>query len=593
MNLSDLKEFYRSRQEKFSMEEKQVNNKIIWIGFLRLIFIIVAVFLFIKGVKLNILILQLSGAVFFIMFFRLVSIHKNLSDLKKKLGKLILINNQESEALNGNFSTFYNGVHYLNPEHEFTYDLDIFGEKSLFQYINRSCTNMGEQRLADDFISSPKTKEEIIETQAILKELLAKQEILQDYRSTGLLTEDSESDRNEILSWMSKDNLRFSTPVRFMVYAFSLLNTGLITATVINSKFAGLLTISILLTWFVYGIFLTKINRYHANITKKQSLINKYLRLSKIISSAHFQHESLKAIQSKSIDSLKKLRELDLLMNFLDSRLNLLVGLFLNTVFLHDFHIIMKMEKWKENYRSGIPDFFASHAEFDMLISKSAFSFNHPDFCWPELSEKAIISREMGHPLLHFSKRICSNFSINDNENVILITGANMAGKSTFLRAVGANLILAGMGMPVCAAEFSFSPDKIISGMRTTDSLAESESYFFAELKRLQRIVEGLNKGERYFILLDEILKGTNSTDKHIGSEALIRQLVKTKAVCLIASHDLELGKMQTEFPEKIRNYRFESHIENNELVFDYKLQTGIAQNMNASFLMKKMGIIR
>ncbi|MCK4920512.1 MAG: hypothetical protein KAS71_05665 [Bacteroidales bacterium] len=593
MNSKDLKSFYQSRYEQSSRHTKQINKKIKWIGFLRLVFIILAVFLIIKGVKLDMWALNISGALLFLLFFRLVSIHKNFSELRKKLEKLTMINQQELLAMKGDFSSFDNGSSYLNPEHEFTYDLDIFGEKSLFQYINRTCTNIGEKRLKDEFISSAKTKEEILETHVILKELSTQQEMMQNYRATGMLTEDSESDRNEIISWMSNQKLKFSYFVKFLVYALSIVNSALLVASIINSEYFGFLIISLVLSWFFYGLFMVRINRYHSNITKKQSIINKYLKLSRIISDTDFQHDALSIIQMQSKNSIKKLRELDLLMNFLDTRLNLLAGVILNTFFLSDFHIIMKMEKWKENYKNDIPDFFASHAEFDMLISKSVFSFNHPDFCWPKLSEEDFVSKEIGHPLLHSSKRVCSDFSINEEENVILITGANMAGKSTFLRTVGANLILAGMGIKVCANEFTFSPDKIITGMRTTDSLAESESYFFAELKRLQRIVDGLSKGDRYFILLDEILKGTNSTDKHIGSEALIRQLVKTNAKCLIASHDLELGKLQDEFPDNIRNYHFESVIDKDELVFDYKLQTGIAQNMNASFLMKKMGIIR
>lgn len=593
MNTTYLTNFYQSRCNKFLFEEKSINSKIRWIGFLRLAFILTAVFLLIKGINLDIIILKISAAVFLILFFRLVLIHRNMTELRNKIEKLILINQQELSALKGNYSSFDDGKPYLNPEHEFTYDLDIFGEKSLFQYINRSCTIMGEQRLANDFIGSPQDKETIIETHGILDELAAKQEILQDYRSTGMLTDDSGTDRNEILSWIEKQSFKLAPLSKILVYTFTILNSSLTIATIVDKSFSGFLTISVILTWFFYTLFIQKINSYHSNITKKQALINKYLNLSRIISNAHFSNNKLKNIQSIARDSIKKLRELDLLMNFLDTRLNILVGMVLNTLFLLDFHIIMKMEKWKKDYSSGIPEFFDTQAEFDMLISKSVFQFNHPDFCIPALSEKSIYSKNLGHPLLNADKRVSSDFGIHEKENVILITGANMAGKSTFLRAVGANLILAGMGLPVCAAEFSFSPDKIITGMRTTDSLAESESYFFAELKRLQRIVEGLNKGERYFILLDEILKGTNSTDKHIGSEALIRQLVKTRATCLIASHDLELGKMQTEFPEQIRNYRFESQIENNVLSFDYKLQTGIAQNMNASFLMRKMGIIR
>ena len=588
----ELTQFYESRSDKFKQQVKVVSKKLKWLAFLRLIFMLTSIFLIFKGIKLNNWILYSSGGLLFILFFRLVSINKNLSEFKKKLNKLVLINQDELKAIQGDFSHFNSGQSYLNPEHEFTYDLDIFGNKSLFQYINRTVTKQGEKELADEFISSPKKQESIVETQKVLLELSDKQEIIQEYRATGMLTKDSDNDQKEIISWIENQKLEFSGFVKFMVYALGMVNTGLLIASFINPVFSNFLIITVILSWFFYSFFVARINAYHSTITKKQSVINKYLNLSRIISDMEFRHINLIKIQSLSKDSIKKLKALDHLMNFLDARLNLLVGIILNTLFLLDFHIIIKMEKWKRNYRNGIKDFFASQSEFDALTSKSIYVFNHSDFCWPKLAETAISAKEMGHPLLHSSKRICSDFSVNKEENIIIITGANMAGKSTFLRSVGANLILAGMGLKVCAEEFFFSPEKIVTGMRTTDSLAESESYFYAELKRLQRIVQGLKKGETYFILLDEILKGTNSTDKHIGSEALIKQLVETNAICLIATHDLELGKMQDEFPENVRNFRFESLIDKDELVFDYKLKTGIAQNMNASFLMKKMGVI-
>ncbi len=589
----ELSHFYKKRSEQFLEQVKLVRKKLKWLAFLRLLFMLASIFLIFKGIKLNIWILYSSGGLLFLLFFRLVTINKNLSEFKNKLEKLVLINQQELKALQGDFSHFNQGISYLNPEHEFTYDLDIFGNKSLFQYINRTITKQGEKKLADEFISSPKKKSEIVETQYALMELSGNQEIIQEYRATGMLTKDSETDQDEIISWIENQKMDFSVFVKFLVYALGLANSGLLIASIFNSAFSNLLIITVIFSWFFYSFFMTKINRYHSTITKKQAVINKYLNLSEIISKMEFQHKYLTEIQSFSQESIKKLKSLDLLMNFLDTRLNVLVGVVLNTLFLLDFHIIMKMEKWKINYKSGIRDFFASHARFDALASQSIYTFNHPKFNWPKPADNAISAKEMGHPLLHESKRISSDFSVTKKENLIIITGANMAGKSTFLRSVGANLILAGMGLKVCAKEFSFRPEKIITGMRTTDSLAESESYFYAELKRLQRIVQGLEKGESYFILLDEILKGTNSSDKHKGSDALIRQLIKTKAICLIASHDLELGKMQNEFPENVRNYRFESLIDKDELIFDYKLQTGIAQNMNASFLMKKMGIIR
>ena len=175
---------------------------------------------------------------------------------------------------------------------------------------------------------------------------------------------------------------------------------------------------------------------------------------------------------------------------------------------------------------------------------------------------------------------------------MVIVTGANMAGKSTFLRTVGVNLILAQAGAPVCAADFLFTPIALFTNMRTTDSLFNDESYFYAELKRLKNILENLRRGKRIFVILDEMLKGTNSVDKLKGSKELISQLVQLQAVALIATHDLKLAEMENDFPQTVINKCFEIHIEKDELTFDYKLVDGVTRSMNATFLMKKMGII-
>ena len=166
-----------------------------------------------------------------------------------------------------------------------------------------------------------------------------------------------------------------------------------------------------------------------------------------------------------------------------------------------------------------------------------------------------------------------------------------MAGKSTYLRTVGINMVLAMTGAPVLAKSFVLKPIDIFTGIKTTDSLQDGESYFFAELKRLKEIINTLEKDSKLFIILDEILRGTNSRDKHNGSEGLVKQLIKLNASGMIATHDLALGKLEKTFPEQVINKRFEVEIKNNELVFDYKLKDGISQNLNATFLMKKMGI--
>jgi DNA mismatch repair ATPase MutS len=203
-----------------------------------------------------------------------------------------------------------------------------------------------------------------------------------------------------------------------------------------------------------------------------------------------------------------------------------------------------------------------------------------------------IQAMNLSHPLISKGKRIANNISIGALNKVLLITGSNMSGKTTFLRTIGVNLVLAQSGLSVPASHFSFSPMQIFSSIRISDSLQESTSYFMAELKKLSAIKMGVKNNPASLVLIDEILRGTNSEDKYFGSAQFVKEMLALNCITLFATHDLKLSELEMEYPNIVVNYCFESIIENNELSFSYKIQRGVAKNRNASFLMKKMGII-
>jgi DNA mismatch repair ATPase MutS len=228
-----------------------------------------------------------------------------------------------------------------------------------------------------------------------------------------------------------------------------------------------------------------------------------------------------------------------------------------------------------------------------VLSSLGTFAFNHPGFTFPAVGSNLVLNANaLGHPLIDAGENVLNDVLIGVNGRIFIVTGANMAGKSTFLRAVGVNLVLAMSGSVVNARKMEFPIVGVRSGMRTTDSLKDHQSYFYAELNRLKSIVDELRAGTPLVLLLDEILKGTNSTDKQAGSVALVQQLLHFPCLAFLATHDLALGKLADEFPQQVCNYRFEAIIEGDKLSFDYRLKEGLAQQMNATFLMKKMGII-
>jgi DNA mismatch repair ATPase MutS len=231
--------------------------------------------------------------------------------------------------------------------------------------------------------------------------------------------------------------------------------------------------------------------------------------------------------------------------------------------------------------------------EVDALASLANYAYNNPDHSFPEIidSGPVIDAVRLGHPLLGRNTRVDNDFSIGSRGQVFIITGANMSGKSTFLRTIALNMVLAMTGAPVCAVEMKFSPVKLFTSMRTTDSLSSNESYFYAELKRLKILKEKLEGGENIFFILDEILKGTNSSDKSSGSLMFLKQLIELGGTGIIATHDISLGGMEKEFPGNVVNKCFEIEIDGQNISFDYILRDGITSKMNAVVLMKQMGI--
>ncbi len=589
----DPEKYYRTRLDDLTRADKYLTKEINYISVLRLTAMILFIFFLIRGVKQEAILFIIFSLVSLISFFGFVSLHKKKSDKRHKKRILIRMNRQELKALEGDYHEYNDGAIYLDPDHEFTYDLDIFGPSSLYQYVCRCCTLNGERILAQRFLASPGDKDKILTNQQIHDELSRDPDFMQNYLSSGKAIEEKPGEIDQIKNWLNKKSSKFSPLVHALAVILSVINITLIISAIFFSTPINYLIISILVSWFFYGMFFSKINHYHSDFGRKQEIIKKYNVLSKVLSKHKFSSAFLSKASKQADESLNHFRQLEKLMDLFDSRLNLLVGLILNTLFLLDFHLILLLEKWKNNNKALLLELFEIHAETDAYISGGIFLFNHPAWVKAELNSMEFSAKKVGHPLIKENNCILNDFKLDKTEKIIIITGANMAGKSTFLRTIGVNLILAGAGFPVFAEEFKFQGNQVITGMRTTDSLTESESYFFAELKRMKRIMDRLRRGEKLFVLLDEILKGTNSKDKHKGSEELLKQIADYDCKLFIATHDLELSKLENSFPESIRNYHFESYVENDELRFDYKIRRGRAQNMNASFLLRKMGILK
>lgn len=511
--------------------------------------------------------------------------------------QLIAINKQELQVLAHSFTHLPDGLRLKPAEHAYANDLDIFGRASLYQYANRTTSEQGQQVFADWLLHATNTAA-IQQRQAAAKELAEQTGWRQQLRVYGLEKQVTKKTEINIADWLKEEN-RFINATHWKVLRILL---PLISFTVLGLHLGGIIPAGpfySLMLLFLAGSFAitkmvwpayTRLNR----ITAELDVLSQSIRW---IENAPFKSPLLvelqKTYEGTPPPASQRIRQLKKILDRLDYRLNPLVFVPLSIFLYWDLQQVFSLEKWKTNNQHAIGKWYAALAEIEALTTLGNLHFNHPAWIFPQLStdEGVLIAEEMGHPLIPADKRVNSSFSTQGLAQLALITGSNMAGKSTFLRSAGINTVLAMMGAPVCATKFTVSPMQVMSSMRISDNLEESTSTFYAELKKLQEIIAAVNKQEKVFLLLDEILRGTNSADRHTGSKALIRQLIHHRATGMIATHDLELAKLSTEFPGHIHNYHFDVQVADGELYFDYKLKEGVCQSMNASILMKKIGI--
>lgn len=616
----NIEQSYKELLNKYQSELKKIKQKNYWVSAARLLIFLLAVGLSIIFIDKSIQLVFWINSLLLIPFLFLVKINVQYQKKIKLLKELISINEKELQALKGNYSGFSPGNEYINYDHPYSFDLDIFGQGSVYQSINRSCTKGGADCLAN-FLQKPLLNEhEIYERQEALKELsdrLNWRQLFQASGNTVLENNEEEGDsgtwfsvktkgfksdnlfHKELIEWINSDF--YFSKLKVLKVLTIILPIGAISALVFTIlgmfPFMGLVLV-VLFMLSVIGYFNKEIGKVHGKIGRKVNILDKYEKLLKLIEQEPFKSKLLKNLLDKINTGNKaassKITQLKNLTKALDNRLNFLFVLFADGFLLWDLHIVFRLEKWRKNNKNNINNWFKTIYTIDALNSLAAFAYNNPEFVMPKIKTGhfRLKIRQGGHPLLDKKIRVDNDFDIKGDAQIRIITGANMAGKSTFLRTVGVNLILAMSGTLVCAKDFEFTPISLHTSVRTNDSLQKHESYFFAELKRLKEIIKRLEQDEKLFVIIDEMLRGTNSKDKHLGSAALIERLIKLQASGLVATHDIELGKMTEKQPEHIENYRFEVDIKNNELFFDYKIKQGISQNLNAMFLMKKMGIV-
>ncbi|HBH07356.1 MAG TPA: hypothetical protein DDX92_12220 [Flavobacteriales bacterium] len=589
---------YNSRISQFEFQLKKYRNAARNLSWLRAL-----IFVLILGGIYNYwgqwLTMSLVTTVGIGLFIRLIILSLKANNEVKYYEKIIELNQNEIKALEGKWENPENGKKWENHKHSYSRDLDIFGESSLYAKLNRTVTINGSQKLAKWLQNLTLSADEIQRKQQAIEELKKDLDWRQDFLTKGALNPLSERDIQNIKNWRKTD-IQFGKFHSFLLWTIPLVSLAVAVFWGLGylSFYQGLLYFFLVPLGYT-GLNIKKLNQYHENITTVTHNLKSLSALLECIENKEFNSDILARSKAEieANQGRKASRAVRILQKHLgqfDQRINLLAGLIMNALLLWDYHHIRILEDWKTKHSSELDTWIENTGTLDAYCSFANLAMNRGDFVYPEFSDEPLFLsvENTAHPLMPGKDAVRNSFEQKGSGAVSIITGANMAGKSTFLRTIGVNLVLAMNGSVVNCTSMLFNPAVLFTSMSVSDSLKDNESYFFAELSRLSQLDEILNQGTPTYALLDEILKGTNSRDKEEGSKAFVRKLTSRKVSAIVATHDLGLCELESEFPERIRNQSFDVLIDQDELRFDYTLKDGICTQMNATFLLRKMGIV-
>ncbi len=594
----DIINDYRARASKAQEEVNKYQKLSNTYSLFRLIaFALLVASVYFAIIYDNIVILIFSFIALALCFAWLVSRQSRFDSLKEYFRDLKKVNENESSSISSRSNIYDNGDRFTDEKHFYTADLDIFGKATLFQLINRAATLAGITRLAS-WLTAPATKEVILSRQQAVEEIAAKNDWKLDLQARLLFSANQNVDQFQQLFTYLHVPLNLSGEAWLSKYV----KVGpylLLTAMVLTYFYPGARSVAILIGVVNIGIVFSRsmyIKKADLIAGKIGSILGRYAVIFEKIENESWQSAYL-AQMAKGIkdgDTSAKIKELSDLINKLNYHLNMLVGFFLNLFLLWDIRQIIAIENWKRANQQSLEISFDVIAECEALISLSGLRVNYPEWCFPLIADGTgytLTATRIAHPLINEDNRVANDYKLDNALHIDIITGSNMAGKSTFLRTLGINTVLALCGAPVCANTMRVSVVTTISYMRIKDSLNESTSTFKAELDRLQMLLAAVESDTKVFFLIDEMLRGTNSVDKYLGSKAVIEQLIRKKGVGLVATHDLQIAKLEEKYPDYIRNFYFDIQVKDGEMLFDYKIKHGECKTFNATLLLKQIGI--
>jgi len=597
MNNAEMK--YRELKDKYQEKIRIQTTIINTVSNLRLLAFLVAIALGLYFVvNKDFVKLAMDIGIFILVFIPLVLVHDVFMQKRRYSLSFFKINKVSLMRIQGEWNGFIDiGEEFIDETHSFSQDLDIFGEGSLFQYINTAVTFLGRHKLKDLLTKNPENEESIVNRREAVFELSEKLDWRQHFQAEGRLEADKMHDPKELFDWAKEKSDFYRNQVTSLVFYLIPMITlaiGIFTFMQPVRNYYFLIGALLIQAIIVYGKF-----RKRAEIldttSKYMRNIKVYYELLACFENEHFNSKHLNYLKTKLKNSSRltasaQIKKLVRLVDFISNR-NSEIYVIFNVLFMLDFHFMFALERWKAKYGVNLAVWLDTVAEVEALNSLSILRHDNPEWATPEIikGDPAFKAEKMGHPLL-IEKCVKNDLVFGEKDSVLLITGSNMSGKSTLLRTAGINLVLAYAGAPVCASVFKCSVMEVFSCMRVHDNLEKNISSFYAELIRIKKLVEAVESGKHLFFLLDEIFKGTNSKDRHTGARMLIKKLSMEKVLGLVSTHDLELCDLDFEI-DKVKNYHFQEYYKNNEIMFDYLLREGISKTQNAEYLMKMAGI--
>lgn len=593
--MSELQDFYSQRLTSLQTQETALNAKGKNLSLLRILSILVSIALIYPAIKFNGYFF-LGAFLFLCVFLYLVKRHVLLLDELTILQKVISINEDELKLINMDKSVFDKGEDIDVHLHPYALDLDIFGTGSIFQSVNRTATREGRMLLSNALLNPLDSDTEIRKRKEAAKELMGETDWRQNFMAIGKLSEERANDLNDVRDWIRIPSFYEQHPsLLWFARICPAISAGVFLAMIPTGTFQFFWFIALLIVNSTILAFYSKETKtYFRHFGERTALFTKFSKLFALISKKQFNETLNKDIHDRVAEAAVAFQQLSKISNTAEQRMNGLAGPLMNGLLLFDAWSIRRIERWRIQHKDKVESWLHGLSEMDMLNSFANFRFNHKHFTDATIvtDKKIMDAVAMAHPMMPNAIAVTNNYRLGFNDRAHIVTGSNMAGKSTFIRAVGLNMVLALNGLPVCASTFSCSILKIVSCIRITDSLEENASYFKAEITRLSQIMTQINSGLPHLVLLDEILRGTNSDDKRMGTLAFFRKVGSKNCLALLATHDLHVGALQKENPTVFSNYCFESSIDQTGLHFDYKLREGVSSTTNATHLMRNMGLI-